>query len=113
MPPLGFSESLFLWKDAVCLFTDSGGLQEETTALGIPCFTIRENTERPITIEEGTNTVIGNTGDGILQAFRDLKNNGKKKGIIPELWDGRSAERIVDILVNKNKLNALIKSRYR
>ena len=112
MSPLGFSESLFLWKDAICVFTDSGGLQEETTGLGISCFTIRENTERPITIEEGTNTVIGCTGDVILQAFKSLKNGGKKKGKIPELWDGKSAERIVDILVNKNKLNALIKTRH-
>ncbi|UCF83627.1 MAG: UDP-N-acetylglucosamine 2-epimerase [Desulfobacteraceae bacterium] len=99
MPPLGFSESLFLWKDAVCVFTDSGGLQEETTGLGIPCFTIRENTERPITIEEGKNTVIGSTGDGILQAFKSLKNDGKKKGLIPYLWDGRAAKRLVEILI--------------
>jgi len=99
MPPLGFSESLFLWKDAICVFTDSGGLQEETTALGIPCFTIRENTERPITIEEGTNKVIGCTEDSILQAFKSLKNDGKKKGKVPELWDGRSAERIAEILI--------------
>ena len=90
------------WKDAVCVFTDSGGLQEETTGLGIPCFTIRENTERPITVEEGTNTVIGCTGDGIFKAFNSFKNDGKKKGIIPELWDGKSAGRIMDILINKN-----------
>ncbi len=97
------------WKDAVCVFTDSGGLQEETTVLGIPCFTIRENTERPITIKEGTNVLVGCSGDSILQAFRDLKDDGKKEGKIPELWDGISAERIVDIKVNKNELNALIK----
>ena len=87
------------WKDAVCVFTDSGGMQEETTALGIPCFTIRENTERPITIEEGTNTIIGSSGDGILQAFKSLKNDGKKKGKIPKLWDGRAAKRLVEILI--------------
>ena len=102
MLPLRFSESLFLWKDAVCVFTDSGGLQEETTALGIPCFTIRENTERPITIEEGTNTVIGSTAVCIIQAFNSFKNDGKKEGKIPELWDGRAADRIVDIIINRN-----------
>ena len=57
LSPLSFRESLFLWKDAALVMTDSGGLQEETTALGIPCFTVRENTERPITVEEGTNTL--------------------------------------------------------
>jgi UDP-N-acetylglucosamine 2-epimerase (non-hydrolysing) len=88
MPPLGFSESLFLWKDAVCVFTDSGGLQEETTGLGIPCFTIRENTERPITIEEGTNILVGCSGKNLTKAFEDFKNGNKKQGKVPELWDG-------------------------
>ena len=101
MSPLGFSESLFLWKDAVCVFTDSGGLQEETTALGVPCFTIRENTERPITIEEGTNLLVGCSGEKLTKAFEVFKKGKKKRGKIPELWDGRAAERIVDILVNK------------
>jgi len=104
MSPIGFSESLILWKDAVCVFTDSGGLQEETTALGIPCFTVRENTERPITIEEGTNVLVGCSGKKLTKVFEDFKNGNKKQGKVPELWDGRSAERIVDIIVNKNKL---------
>ena len=99
MPPLGFIESLFLWKDAVCVFTDSGGLQEETTALGIPCFTIRENTERPITIEEGTNSLVNSSGDKIFEAFNSFKSDGNKKGKVPELWDGKSSERIVEVLI--------------
>lgn len=97
--PLGFQDSLYLWKDALCVFTDSGGLQEETTALGVPCFTIRDNTERPITVEEGTNTLIGSSGGAILKSFENLKSGECKKGNIPELWDGKSAERIVDTLL--------------
>ncbi len=108
MVSLGFSESLFLWKDAICVFTDSGGLQEETSGLGIPCFTIRENTERPITVEEGTNVLVGCSGKYLKKAFEDFKSGHIKKGEVPELWDGRSAEKIVDILINKNKLNTLI-----
>jgi UDP-N-acetylglucosamine 2-epimerase (non-hydrolysing) len=102
LPPLGYRESLFFWKDALCVFTDSGGLQEETTALGIPCFTIRENTERPITVDEGTNSLIGCTGKGIIQAFDDLKHGIKKTGTIPYLWDGKASERIVNTLINEN-----------
>ena len=71
LPPLGFMESLFLWKDAEAVLTDSGGLQEETTALGVPCVTIRENTERPITVEIGTNVLAGTTREGILKAYRE------------------------------------------
>jgi len=98
LSPLGFRESLYLWKDAALVLTDSGGLQEETTALGIPCFTIRENTERPVTIEEGTNTLVGVRPEGILAAYRDFRDGRVKKGRVPELWDGRAAERILDIL---------------
>ena len=98
LPPLSFLDSLYLWKDAKLVMTDSGGLQEETTALGIPCFTIRENTERPITIEEGTNTLVGNSKEGILAAYNEFKSGKKKIGIVPELWDGRASERIVKIL---------------
>jgi UDP-N-acetylglucosamine 2-epimerase (non-hydrolysing) len=81
--------------------TDSGEIQEETTALGIPCFTIRENTERPVTIEEGTNTMVGTTATGILSAFEVFKNGGSKKGRVPELWDGKASERIVNILLGR------------
>lgn len=93
IPPLGFKESLFLWKDAKVVLTDSGGLQEETTALGIPCVTIRENTERPITIELGTNVLAGTTKEGILNAYRQCFAKGKNASI-PPLWDGKAAERI-------------------
>lgn len=90
--PLGFKESLYLWKDAMGVFTDSGGLQEQTTGLGIPCFTLRENTERPVTIDEGTNTLVGSKKDNILKAYRHLKSgNVNKAGKILELWDGKAA----------------------
>lgn len=97
LPPLGFKESLFLWKDAEVVLTDSGGLQEETTALGVPCVTIRENTERPITIELGTNVLAGTTREGILAAYLD---SPRRKAIasIPPKWDGRASERIWEIL---------------
>jgi UDP-N-acetylglucosamine 2-epimerase (non-hydrolysing) len=79
--------------------TDSGGIQEETTTLGIPCFTIRDNTERPITVEMGTNTLVGTTGAKILDAYRNFKAGTKKRGQVPELWDGRAAARIINYLV--------------
>ena len=99
LEPLGFKESLFLWKDAVMVLTDSGGLQEETTGLGIPCYTVRENTERPVTITEGTNTLIGTSGKAIWDAYRSFMSGNVKKGTVPKLWDGKSAERIVDVLL--------------
>ena len=97
MPPLNFTESLFLWKDAEVVLTDSGGLQEETTALGVPCVTIRENTERPVTIEMGTNVLGGTTKESILHAYREsLEKAGKAS--VPPYWDGKAAERIWDVL---------------
>ncbi len=97
LPPLGFRESLFLWKDAEVVLTDSGGLQEETTALGVPCVTIRENTERPITLEMGTNVLGGTTKESILQAYHEsLKKVGF--GLVPPYWDGKASERIWEIL---------------
>ena len=97
LPPLGFRESLFLWKDAEVVLTDSGGLQEETTALGVPCVTIRENTERPVTVEMGTNVLGGTTEESILHAYREsLKKIGS--GLVPPYWDGKASERIWKIL---------------
>ncbi len=98
LPPLGFREALFLWKDAAVVLTDSGGLQEETTALGVPCVTIRENTERPITVELGTNLLAGTRPEAILEAYRAQVSGGGKRGQVPPLWDGRASERIWDVL---------------
>lgn len=97
LPPLGFKESLFLWKDAEVVFTDSGGLQEETTALGVPCVTMRRNTERPITVELGTNVLAGTTREGILSAY-GASLRKKAHAIVPPKWDGRAAARIWNIL---------------
>lgn len=99
LSPLGFRESLFLWKDAELVLTDSGGLQEETTALGIPCVTIRENTERPITITMGSNILAGTRPEAILKAYRDAKQKGKA-GTVPPYWDGKTSERIWNILLS-------------
>ncbi len=99
LPPLGFRESLFLWKDANVVMTDSGGLQEETTAVGVPCITLRNNTERPITVEQGTNILAGNRKDSILRAHRRaIRHNGRKCRVPPK-WDGKASERIWDILL--------------
>ena len=86
---------LGLMKDARVVLTDSGGIQEETTALGVPCITLRDNTERPITVTQGTNTVVGTDVDAILQCYGDVMQTGGKVGRIPDLWDGESAQRIV------------------
>lgn len=98
LPPQGYHEMLGLMSEARLVLTDSGGIQEETTALGVPCITLRENTERPITVSQGTNTIVGTDAQKIRKAFEDVVLNGGKAGRLPELWDGRAAERIVDIL---------------
>jgi UDP-N-acetylglucosamine 2-epimerase (non-hydrolysing) len=97
LPPLGFKESLNLWKDADAVLTDSGGLQEETSALGVPCVTIRDNTERPITVDVGTNVLAGTTTEGILAAFRGCLQK-QDQARVPPLWDGHAAERIWSVL---------------
>jgi UDP-N-acetylglucosamine 2-epimerase (non-hydrolysing) len=96
--PLGYLQLLGLMEEARLVLTDSGGLQEETTALGVPCITLRENTERPITVEQGTNTVVGTDPIKIMACFDDVMANGGKAGRIPELWDGRAAERIAQVI---------------
>jgi len=98
LPPLGFQESLYLWKNARLVMTDSGGLQEETTALGVPCLTLRENTERPVTFEIGTNRLVGNDPQRIIDGFKQVVNEVWKKGEIPPKWDGKAAERIVNVI---------------
>ena len=94
LPPQGYLEMLGLMSSAKLVLTDSGGLQEETTALGIPCLTIRENTERPITVEQGTNTMVGKDPVAIRRGVEDILCGRGKSGRIPEYWDGRAAERI-------------------
>lgn len=98
VPPMGYNDFLYLWKDAAGVLTDSGGLQEETTALGIPCLTLRENTERPVTIEQGSNLLVGGDMELLFgEAEKILREEGKT-GAIPELWDGRAGERIAAVL---------------
>jgi UDP-N-acetylglucosamine 2-epimerase (non-hydrolysing) len=79
---------------AAVVLTDSGGMQEETTALSVPCLTMRDNTERPITVEQGTNTLVGRETARILALVDDILSTGGKRGRVPELWDGRAAQRI-------------------
>ena len=94
LPPQGYLEMLGLMLQATLVLTDSGGLQEETTALGVPCLTLRENTERPITVEQGTNTLVGRDRALILGGVAEVLGGQGKRGRIPELWDGRAAQRI-------------------
>lgn len=98
LPPLGYLEMLGLMRDAQIVLTDSGGIQEETTALGVPCITLRENTERPITVAQGTNTVVGTDATKIMSCYEAAVSGGGKVGRVPELWDGRAAQRIVEVV---------------
>jgi UDP-N-acetylglucosamine 2-epimerase (non-hydrolysing) len=96
--PVGYLDFVKLMLHSRVVFTDSGGIQEETTVLGIPCLTIRENTERPITIEIGTNHLVGTNTGQILSEGREALRSGPSSGKVPELWDGRAAERIVKVI---------------
>ncbi len=98
--PMGYIDFLGLVLQAKCVCTDSGGIQEETTALGIPCITIRENTERPITVEYGSNILAGNDGKNIYQLGKNAIDGSWKQSHIPPLWDGNARRRIVDIIQN-------------
>ena len=97
LEPLGYLDFLRLYSNSKLVLTDSGGLQEETTALEIPCITIRENTERPITISEGTNTLVGTDPEKIRAAAAPVLDGGEVKGSVPRLWDGKTAERMVEV----------------
>jgi len=97
--PLGYLDFLALYSSARLVLTDSGGIQEETTALGIPCLTLRENTERPITVELGTNTIVGTDPRRIIEAAAAALNGKARPRSVPPLWDGKTAGRILDELV--------------
>lgn len=98
--PQGYLDFLKLMATARAVLTDSGGIQEETTVLGVPCLTLRDNTERPVTVEQGTNRLAGTEGKGILRCWRDLVAGPARPARIPHLWDGRAGERIADVVAS-------------
>ena len=97
-PPLGYLDFLKLTADSTLVITDSGGIQEETTFLGIPCVTLRQNTERPVTVTEGTTYLIGTDPEKILATARSIIAGDKKNSAIPQFWDGKAGKRIIDII---------------
>jgi UDP-N-acetylglucosamine 2-epimerase (non-hydrolysing) len=99
--PVPYIEFISLIKNAALVITDSGGIQEETTYLGVPCITLRENTERPVTVELGTNLLVGTDLKIVYTEATKILNGEVKKGSVPELWDGKAAERIVDIITSR------------
>jgi UDP-N-acetylglucosamine 2-epimerase (non-hydrolysing) len=103
LDPLGYLDFINLVAGARIVLTDSGGIQEETTVLGVPCLTLRANTERPITVREGTNRLVGNQRDDIMLAIDEFLATPRAAAGIPERWDGHAAERIVDVLVERAK----------
>lgn len=100
--PQGYLNFMYLIKNSFAVITDSGGISEETTVLNIPCFTLRTTTERPETITIGTNNLIGTSINNLEKIFGEFLKNGSKKSGIPELWDGKASERIIDIILSKN-----------
>lgn len=96
--PLGYLEFIYLVKNAKGIITDSGGITEEATVLHVPCLTLRNSTERPETVEQGTNELIGDNIDKLEQCLKKILSNNWKKGTVPELWDGNTSERIVNVL---------------
>lgn len=102
MEPLGYLDFMKLTADAAVVLTDSGGLQEETTILGVPCLTLRPNTERPVTVEQGTNRVTGSDSSAIVEAYREVLAH-PPVGRAPDLWDGHAAERIATILAGASE----------
>jgi UDP-N-acetylglucosamine 2-epimerase (non-hydrolysing) len=100
--PIGYNEMIHLLDNCYCALTDSGGIQEESTALSIPCLTLRENTERPVTVTEGTNEIVGTSTDAIIDAYNNIPNRQTNKKR-PKFWDGKTSERIL------SHLNSVIK----
>jgi len=98
--PMSYLEFIYLIENAAGVITDSGGVQEETTVLNVPCITLRANTERPETITDGTNELIGDDLLKLGEALNKIKSGTSKKGRVPDLWDGKTAERIVTILAD-------------
>jgi UDP-N-acetylglucosamine 2-epimerase (non-hydrolysing) len=101
MPPLPYPGFLALMSAAALVMTDSGGIQEETTVLGVPCLTLRENTERPITVEQGTNVLVGRDTEKMVRHGVEAITGGRRAAVRPELWDGRAAERIVSVILQR------------
>jgi UDP-N-acetylglucosamine 2-epimerase (non-hydrolysing) len=99
LDPIGYIDFLHLTKNSALVVTDSGGIQEETTFLGVQCITVRNNTERPVTVDTGTNHLIGTDLKKVKEAVASVMNGKVKKGNIPELWDGNAAGRIASIVV--------------
>ncbi len=102
LEPRSYVDFLGLQSRATVVITDSGGIQEETTYLGVPCLTLRENTERPITVSRGTNVLIGRDREKLRVELSRVLGGRAKKGTIPPLWDGRTGERIADILAGRS-----------
>jgi UDP-N-acetylglucosamine 2-epimerase (non-hydrolysing) len=111
LEPQGYLEMLGLMAGARLVLTDSGGIQEETTALAVPCLTMRENTERPITVEQGTNTLVGRDRAQVALCVDEILHGGGKRGRVPELWDGGTAERIAAHLESWLAVPAVVRSR--
>ncbi len=97
--PMAYLDFLQVMAEARCVLTDSGGIQEETTALRIPCLTLRQNTERPVTVTRGTNRIVGTEPGAIYESWREVADGKWSKGELPELWDGKAAARIVRVLL--------------
>ncbi|MFM2362440.1 MAG: hypothetical protein RLZZ316_1342, partial [Bacteroidota bacterium] len=98
--PLSYLQFNYLVKHAKAVITDSGGITEETTVMGVPCITLRNSTERPETVTIGTNELIGTNPEALAPYMQKIFANQWKKGAIPEMWDGKTATRIVDVLTN-------------
>jgi UDP-N-acetylglucosamine 2-epimerase (non-hydrolysing) len=97
--PLGYLDSLCLMAGAKLVLSDSGGIQEETTVLGVPCLTLRENTDRPVTVTEGTSTLVGTAREKIVAEALKIVGGNRKTGRVPKYWDGKAAARIVKCLL--------------